>query len=68
MITIGSLAKTYGVLPSEVAAKATTFDIMITNVYATWVDKQMNKASGDRTQDYSQEELKAMIEKTKNGR
>jgi len=66
MITIGSMAKTYGLLPSEVAARATTFDIMITDVYSTWFEKQMNKSNGDRTEDYSQDELKAMIEKTKN--
>lgn len=70
MISIGHMAKTYGLLPSEVAARATTFDIMITDVYTTWERNEMNKASGkpaDLTQ-VDPEELKKMLEAAKNGR
>jgi hypothetical protein len=42
MISIGHIAKTYGLLPSEVLARATTFDLMITDVYSTWENHQQN--------------------------
>lgn len=69
MISIGHVAKTYGLLPSEVLARATTFDLMITDVYATWENHQLNKSSGTapNTSDYNIEDLKAMVEKAKNG-
>lgn len=64
------MAKTYGLLPSEVAARATTFDIMVTDVFMTWERNEMNKAAGkpaDLTQ-VDPEELKKMLEAAKNGR
>lgn len=64
------MAKTYGLLPSEVADRATTFDIMVTDVYTTWERNEINKASGkpaDLTQ-VDPEELKKMLEAAKNGR
>jgi hypothetical protein len=64
------MAKTYGLLPSEVAARATTFDIMITDVFTTWERNEMNKASGkptDLTQ-FDPDELKQILEAAKNGR
>lgn len=70
MISIGHMAKTYGLLPSEVAARATTYDIMVTDVYTTWEQNEINKASGkpaDLTQ-LDPEELKQMWEAAKNGR
>jgi hypothetical protein len=69
MIAIGHLAKTYGMLPSQVAANATTFDLMITDVYATWENYQLDKSSGKapKTSDYNIDDLKAIMEKTKNG-
>ena len=70
MITVGHMAKTYGLLPSEVADRATTFDIMVTDVYATWERNEQNKAAG-RPADLTQvdpDELKKMLEAAKNGR
>lgn len=69
MIAIGHLAKTYGMLPSEVMDRASTFDLMITDVYATWENHQLNKSSGraPSTSDYKIEDLKAVMEKARNG-
>ena len=64
------MAKTYGLLPSEVAERATAYDIMVTDVYTTWERNEINKASGkpaDLTQ-VDPEELKKMLEAAKNGR
>lgn len=60
MITIGHIAKTYGLLPSEVVSRATTFDIMITDVYTAWENYQQNPT--DITQ-LSQEELAKIKER-----
>lgn len=68
MITIGALAKTYHLLPSEVAARATTFDIMVMDVMATWEDYQQKKADGSYVPKLSQDELLQILEENKNGR
>lgn len=69
MITVGFMAKTYGLLPSEVLANATTFDVMVTDVYTTWEQHEMDKAQGKppTTDQFDQDELKKMMERTKNG-
>jgi hypothetical protein len=46
MITIGRMAEKYGMLPSMVAQYATTYDLMITDVLATYDNYQQQKASG----------------------
>tara|TARA_R110000868_G_scaffold372176_1_gene635994 strand:+ start:258 stop:452 length:195 start_codon:yes stop_codon:yes gene_type:complete len=64
MITIGRMAERYGMLPSEVAAKATTYDLMISDVLATYDRYEQTKAKGkvDPTVfGLTQEELKAMV-------
>jgi hypothetical protein len=65
MISIGHIAKTYGLLPSEVMARATTFDLMITDVYSTWENHQQNPKG---LQDYNPEELLKIKERTRNER
>lgn len=69
MISIGHIAKTYGVLPSYVRDHATTFDIMITDVYSTWESHQMNKSSGHapNLNDYDTDQLKEILERGRNG-
>jgi hypothetical protein len=62
MITIGHLAKTYGILPSEVAARATTFDLMVTDVFTTWENHQRNP---NGIENYSQEQLLEVLKKGK---
>lgn len=46
MISVGRMAEKYGMLPSEVVAKANTYDLMITDVVATYDNYQQAKASG----------------------
>jgi hypothetical protein len=47
MITVGRMAERYGLLPSEVAKRATTYDIMVTDVLATYTTYEQQKASGE---------------------
>jgi hypothetical protein len=60
MISIGHIAKTYGILPSEVVSRATTFDIMITDVYATWENYQSNP---NAMTNFSQEQLAEIVKR-----
>ena len=62
MITIGHLAKTYGMLPSQVLANATTYDIMIQDVYSAW--ERYNNNPNDVSQ-YKEDDLLKLIEKSK---
>jgi hypothetical protein len=64
MITIGRMAERYGMLPSQVAKECTTYDLMITDVLATFDKYQQSKANGQvdlSVYDLSQEELQAMV-------
>jgi hypothetical protein len=60
MISIGHIAKTYGLLPSEVVSRATTFDIMITDVYSTWENYQSNPTA---MSNFSQEQLAEIVKR-----
>jgi hypothetical protein len=65
MIMIGRMAKEYGMLPSQVEQQATTYDIMITDVLATYDNYQQQKQSGKvdpSVYEYSQDELMKMME------
>lgn len=64
MIAIGHLAKTYGVLPSDVLARGTTFDLMVMDVFTTWENHQRNP---NDIGNFSQEELQSILEQNKNG-
>tara|TARA_R110001632_G_C11230034_1_gene406497 strand:+ start:467 stop:661 length:195 start_codon:yes stop_codon:yes gene_type:complete len=64
MITIGRMAERYGMLPSQVSEECTTYDLMITDVLATFDKYQQSKAKGQvdpSVYDLSQEELQAMV-------
>lgn len=66
MIMIGRMAKEYGMLPSQVEQQATTYDIMISDVLATYENYQQQKASGKvdpSVYEFSQDELEKMMEK-----
>jgi hypothetical protein len=63
---VGRLAKQYGMLPSEVIQRATTFDLMVTDVLATYDEYIMHKSSGTiMPQDdaFSVDELYEIMEK-----
>lgn len=67
MIMIGRMAKEYGMLPSQIEQQATTYDIMITDVLATYENYQQQKASGKvdpSVYEFSQAELEKMMEKS----
>lgn len=49
-------------LPSEVAAKATTFDIMVVDVWATYNDHKNNPT---KTENYKEEDLLNILKGTK---
>ena len=64
MLNIGVIAKTYGMLPSQVIDNATTYDLMIADVMSSWEEYQYNKAMGKSTiPEYSTEELLSMLHK-----
>lgn len=46
MITIGRMAERYGMLPHQVAENATTYDLMITDVLATYDRYEQAKSKG----------------------
>ena len=66
MIMIGRMAKEYGMLPSQIEQQATTYDIMISDVLATYENYQQQKASGKvdpSVYEFNQDELQKMMEK-----
>ena len=68
MIMIGRMAEKFGMLPSEVAERATTYDIMINDVLAAYDNYQQQKANGKvdpSVYQYTEAELKAMMEQSR---
>jgi hypothetical protein len=60
------MAKMYGVLPSDVKTRATTYDMLVTDALLSWEHEQYEKAQGkSSTPNLSQEEMKAMIKNVK---
>jgi hypothetical protein len=62
MLTIGKIAKTYGVLPSQVLQQANTFDLMITDVMTTWESYSNNPTDMDN---YNEDELVDLVKKSR---
>ena len=66
MLNVGTIAKTYGILPSVVLANATTYDLMIADVMSTWEEHQYNKAMGKpNIPDLTDDELMTLFNKAK---
>jgi hypothetical protein len=69
MITVGRMAERYGMLPHQVAQNATTYDLMITDVLATYDRYEQAKSKGGTLDptvyNFSTEELKKMQGKIK---
>lgn len=63
MITIGNIAKQYGLLPSQVAEHATSYDIMIADVYTTWENHQRDPSASEQYDPQQLEELMATVRK-----
>lgn len=69
MITIGRMAEKYGMLPHQVEQNATTYDLMIMDVLATFDNYQQQKSSGKlmdaSVYGYTEEDLMKMLNKAK---
>lgn len=69
MLTVGRLAERYHMLPHEIAEKATSFDLMITDVLATYdkyqESKQGNKLPDSKVYGYNQDDLMKIRNKAK---
>lgn len=67
MIMVGRMAEKYGMLPSQIEQQATTYDIMINDVLATWENFQQQKHSGKplspELYNFTQDELQDMLRK-----
>ena len=60
------MAKQYHMLPSQVAASATTYDLQVFNSLMTWEQEQQDKASGIKpVPKLSEDEMQAMIKKAR---
>lgn len=69
MITIGRMAEKYGMLPHQVEQNATSYDLMIMDVLATYDNYQQQKSSG-KLMDASvyglkEEEMLEMVKRAK---
>jgi len=64
------MAKAYGLLPSEVRARATTYDIKVTETLVAWENKLHEEATTGRpaVPKLSQDQMMAMMERVKKER
>lgn len=71
LITLDNLAHRYGMLPSEVAARASTFDLTVIQAAVDWEAHQHRRAAGQNEPadapgaGLSQAQLQAMIDQAK---
>lgn len=68
MITVGRMAERYGLLPHQVAIDATTYDLMISDVLATYDRYEQQKASGKidpSMYNLSQDEMKNIVDRAR---
>ena len=68
ILYIDSLGKRYGMLPSEVLNRSSTFDLYVMDAAISFENYQTKKANNngkDPIPDYTTEELQAMIKKVK---
>lgn len=64
MIAVGRMAERFGMLPHQVDQNATTYDLMIVDVLATYDEYQKNK---DNPSFYKEDDLKSILEQSRNG-
>jgi hypothetical protein len=80
ILTVHNLAENYKCLPSEVLARATTFDLYVLDVHTSWVKYQHEQekarqgaSSGSdsgkvfKQPKLSQQQLRAMMERSRSG-
>ena len=62
------MAKLYGLLPSDIANRATTYDLMVTDILATYESYMMNKDNLDPealNNLYDVNDLQTILDKTR---
>jgi len=59
MISVGRMAERFGMLPHQVEQQATTYDLMIVDVLASYDKFQQNKTDPSQ---YREEDLLALVE------
>lgn len=68
IMLIDTMAERYGMLPSEVMQKATTFDVFVTDTAIGYRNYIQDKANGKNTaynpSDYSQDDLLTILKET----
>lgn len=69
VMLIDTMAERYGLLPSEIVERATTFDLFVCDTaigYRNYLqDKANGKASVYNPQDYSQDDLLNILKETR---
>lgn len=68
IMLIDTLSERYGILPSEVMTRANTFDVFIADTAIGYRNVVQDRAmNGDKkpTQEYKQEDLLKMLERTR---
>jgi len=70
MLMIDTMAERYAMLPSEVLRRGNTMDLLIFDACASYKRHLQNKANGEplKTEDFDQDELKKIMEESRNGR
>lgn len=70
LLTVHNLAKTYGLMPSEVLERATTFDLYVLDVSTRHSKYQQDRANGKTptvTKKHSTAELQEMLMRARSG-
>jgi hypothetical protein len=72
ILTVHNIAENYKCLPSEVMARANTFDLYVLDVHTKWVNYQHQRVENERSMPHapkapimSTKELKAMLEQAR---
>lgn len=68
ILTADALAERYGLLPSEVLSRASTLDLYVMDAAITYRDYQQKKANKEYVPELTQEEMMAMLNKTRENR
>ena len=70
VLVVDSISKRYGVLPSDLMSRGSSFDVYVSDLALQYEQYQMRRASGVEsatlTPDLSQEEMQAMIDRVRN--
>jgi hypothetical protein len=70
LISIGTLAKIYGQLPSQVRDTATTYDLMVADIMMSWESQRLEEMKGGikTPPKLTQEQMQSMVDKVKKGK